>query len=134
MNIGTDFGWMLANVEVKVRAIVTAGFAKLVEDVNQYPAVMYRPTAIGIWCSKLDAMEPNMVMSNPLVLTISPTNSPAVSRSLPWKSVACNSNIACASNVPRMPPTHCAQENARKDCLDSCPLRWNARDTIGLKW
>ena len=40
MNIGTLLGRMPANVSVSVRAIVTAGFAKLVDDVNQYAAAM----------------------------------------------------------------------------------------------
>ena len=35
MNIGADAGAMPANVFDRVRAIVTAGFAKLVDDVNQ---------------------------------------------------------------------------------------------------
>ena len=34
-NIGALLGRMPANVLVSVRAIVTAGFAKLVDDVNQ---------------------------------------------------------------------------------------------------
>lgn len=36
---------MPENVSLSDRAIVTAGFAKEVEDVNQYAAVMYAPTA-----------------------------------------------------------------------------------------
>ena len=35
MNIGADDGSMPAKVSVSVRAIVTAGLAKLVEEVNQ---------------------------------------------------------------------------------------------------
>ena len=35
MNIGALLGLMPAKVLVNVRAIVTAGFAKLVDDVNQ---------------------------------------------------------------------------------------------------
>ena len=36
---------MPVKVSVNILAIVTAGFAKLVEDVNQQPAVMYNATA-----------------------------------------------------------------------------------------
>ena len=36
--------FILENVSLNVRAIVTAGFAKLVEAVNQYAAVMYNAT------------------------------------------------------------------------------------------
>jgi hypothetical protein len=35
MNIGADDGSMPVNVSDSVRAIVTAGLAKLVDDVNQ---------------------------------------------------------------------------------------------------
>jgi len=40
-------GRMPENVSVAARARVTAGLAKDVEAVNQYPAVMYAPTAYG---------------------------------------------------------------------------------------
>jgi hypothetical protein len=39
-NGGTSTGRMPVNVFVVARAIVTAGFAKDVEDVNQYAAVI----------------------------------------------------------------------------------------------
>ena len=35
MNIGTDWGAMPANDSLKARAIVTAGFASDVDEVNQ---------------------------------------------------------------------------------------------------
>jgi hypothetical protein len=41
---------MPANVVVNPRASVTAGLAKDVDDVNQYAAVMVRPTSHGIAC------------------------------------------------------------------------------------
>ena len=40
MNAGADDGLMPANVLLSVRAMVTAGLAKLVDDVNQYAAAM----------------------------------------------------------------------------------------------
>ena len=40
MNTGALEGRIPANVSVSMRPIVTAGFAKLVDDVNQYAAVM----------------------------------------------------------------------------------------------
>jgi hypothetical protein len=61
---------MLANVSVKDLAIVTAGFAKEVEEVNQYPAVIYRPTAIGMWSSFLAEIDPKMVNRRPKVATL----------------------------------------------------------------
>ena len=41
-------GEIPAKVSLKDRAILTAGFAKLVEDVNQYAPVIYIPTIAGI--------------------------------------------------------------------------------------
>jgi hypothetical protein len=40
MNMGALDGAMPEKVSVRVRPIVTAGFAKLVEEVNQYAAAM----------------------------------------------------------------------------------------------
>ena len=45
INPGALIGAIPENVLVKLRARVTAGLAKDVEAVNQYPAVMYKPTA-----------------------------------------------------------------------------------------
>jgi hypothetical protein len=45
MKATTPLGAIPANVSDSERANVTAGFAKEVEAVNQYAAVMYRPTA-----------------------------------------------------------------------------------------
>ena len=47
MNPGVSAGRIPANVSLAARARVTAGFAKEVEDVNQYAAAMYAPTANG---------------------------------------------------------------------------------------
>src|SRR5207253_3811651 len=44
-NIGTLLGAMPAKVSLSMRPIVTAGLAKLVDDVNQYAATMYPATA-----------------------------------------------------------------------------------------
>ena len=44
MNAGTCSGAIPENVSVKERAIVTAGFAKDVDAVNQYAAAIYSPT------------------------------------------------------------------------------------------
>ena len=45
MKAGASVGDIPEKVFVRVRAMVTAGFAKEVEAVNQYPAVINRPTA-----------------------------------------------------------------------------------------
>jgi hypothetical protein len=44
---GASVGRMPENVFETVRASVTAGLANDVDDVNQYAAVMYAPTANG---------------------------------------------------------------------------------------
>ena len=44
-NVGTSTGRIPANVSESDRAIVTAGFANDVDEVNQYAAVMYAATA-----------------------------------------------------------------------------------------
>jgi len=45
MNANTPPGAIPAKVSDKARPIVTAGLANDVEAVNQYAAVMYKPTA-----------------------------------------------------------------------------------------
>ena len=47
MKAGACTGAMPEKVSVQLLATVTAGLAKEVEAVNQYAAVMYRPTAQG---------------------------------------------------------------------------------------
>ncbi len=59
---------MPANVSVKERASVTAGFAKEVEAVNQYAAVMYAPTANGTTAAR-DREHPQIAASNPKLAT-----------------------------------------------------------------
>ena len=45
MKPGACAGMMPEKVSVRLRATVTAGLAKEVDEVNQYPAVMNSPTA-----------------------------------------------------------------------------------------
>ncbi len=45
MNIGAEDGLIPAKLSERVRAMVTAGLAKLVEDVNQYAPAIQNPTA-----------------------------------------------------------------------------------------
>ena len=47
MNIGADEGLMPANVSDIILAIVTAGLAKLVEEVKKYAPAIHTPTANG---------------------------------------------------------------------------------------
>src|SRR5215470_3918559 len=66
-NPGTDDGSMPAKVLLRVRAIVTAGLAKLVDDVNQYAAAMYPATANGASETRPDRTTPKMTSSKPSV-------------------------------------------------------------------
>ena len=45
MNIGAEDGLMPAKLSENMRAVVTAGLAKLVDDVNQYAPAIHAPTA-----------------------------------------------------------------------------------------
>src|ERR1700735_3018808 len=47
INAGASAGLMPENVSETARASVTAGLANDVDDVNQYAAVIYAPTAKG---------------------------------------------------------------------------------------
>ena len=62
------------NVSVNIRAIVTAGFAKEVDEVNQYPAVINKATPIATECSSFFLIN-NIVNSKPEVARISLTKS-----------------------------------------------------------
>jgi len=59
---------MPAKVFVAARATVTAGFAKEVEAVNQYAAVMYAPTAKGT-AELRTRTHPQTTQSKPMVAT-----------------------------------------------------------------
>ena len=52
---------MPENVSLNVHAIVTAGFAKLVEALNQYVAVMYNATSVGT--ASVLCFNPNNIVS-----------------------------------------------------------------------
>ncbi len=64
MNPGAEAGAIPEKVSVMVRAIVTAGLAKLVDEVNQYAAVMYPPTAKATRSALLERTVPKTMTSN----------------------------------------------------------------------
>ena len=68
MKPGASTGRMPANVSLAARASVTAGFAKDVDAVNQYAAVMYAPTANGT-APALRRAQPQMTARSPNVAT-----------------------------------------------------------------
>jgi hypothetical protein len=64
INPGTSQGRIPTNVLLSVRAIVTAGFAKEVDAVNQYAAAMYAPTANAVALDRTGE-HPQITDSNP---------------------------------------------------------------------
>src|SRR5277367_2648537 len=65
-NPGISTGRIPANVSLNPLAIVTAGLANEVEEVNQYAAVMYAPTANGTTFDRVRE-HPQITESNPNV-------------------------------------------------------------------
>ncbi|SVA07287.1 uncharacterized protein METZ01_LOCUS60141 [marine metagenome] len=103
MKTGILVGAIPEKVLVKPLAIVTAGLAKEVEDVNQYPAVMNKPTAYGTASGRV-LRQPNMVTTKPNVATNSPIHCPLPLRIVVDGSKSGLSNMACAIITPRIPP------------------------------
>ena len=68
-----EIGAIPVKVSVKIRAIVTAGFAKDVEEVNQYPAVIKNATPIAMEFSSLRRIK-RIVKTSPQVAKISLIN------------------------------------------------------------
>ena len=69
---GTDPGAIPAKVSLNARPMVTAGFAKDVDDVNQYADPMYAPTAAGAAADRPDRASEKTTMISPAVATDSP--------------------------------------------------------------
>ena len=93
---------------LNVRAIVTAGFANDVDDVNQYAAAMYAPTANGTIAERPVRTMPKMTNSRPIVATNSPSQSPPDERVCVDTLTASRSNIRLATMAPTHAPTICA--------------------------
>ena len=58
MNIGADSGAIPANVLLRVRATVTAGFAIDVDDVKKYAPVIHAATVNGTKFARFARMVP----------------------------------------------------------------------------
>ncbi len=72
---GTDDGAMPANVSLKARPTVTAGFANDVDEVHQYAAPMYAPTAQGITVDRPPRTSAKISTTSPAVATTSDSRS-----------------------------------------------------------
>src|SRR5690242_10184983 len=108
MNAGADEGRMPANVSENIRPTVTAGLAKLVDDVKKYAAPMYAPTANGATEARADRTTPKITRSKPSVATTSPSQRPPADRVFVdhWKSDS--ENIRLATPQPTTAPVTCA--------------------------
>src|SRR5437763_2160769 len=133
MNAGIDRGAMPVNVFVKVRATVTAGFAKLVDDVNQYAAPIYAPTSNGATDDRPDRAMPNTTSTSPAVATISPNHSPPPERVLVDHSTAGSEYMRLTSIAPQIPPEICSGMYASRSRRLIPPKNASARLTTGLR-
>src|SRR2546423_15513166 len=104
MNPGADDHLIPAKVLLRVRPMVTAGLAKLVDEVNQYAAPMYPATANGAADARPERTTPRMTMSRPNVATTSPTHSPLVDRAWVERLMGSRSNMMLAITAPTQPP------------------------------
>ena len=103
MNGGADTGWIPAKVSENIRATVTAGLAKLVDDVKKYAAPMYAPTA-GATTIPFRRGIRNMTDSRPRVAITSASHKSGPLRTFVDQFTAGSANIRLASIVPAMPP------------------------------
>ncbi len=104
INIGTDSGAMPANVLVRLRAKVTAGFARDVDDVNQYAPPIQTPTAKGTAEVRPERDIRKITSNNPMVATASESQMFEPVRILVDSVIASRSNIKFAMTVPIHPP------------------------------
>ena len=73
MKTGTPKGEIPVKVSENCLATVTAGFAKLVEEVNQYAEAIYEPTKTGKF-SLASSIPRKITKTNPKVANISDKN------------------------------------------------------------
>jgi len=103
MNAGASTGRIPENVFVRVRAMVTAGFANDVDAVHQYAPVMYAPTAkaTAFGCRR---EQPQMTDSRPKVATNSLNACENPARSCNENSSKGFANMTCALATPTAAP------------------------------
>jgi len=107
-NPGTEAGAMPANVSEKIRPMLIAGLAKLVELVNQYAAPMYAPTAAGAACARPVRASEKITSSRPSVATTSAKRCAPLARWFCEMLTAASANMTFAAIAPLMQPTICA--------------------------
>src|SRR5689334_15677892 len=132
-NAGTLLGAMPAKVLLNVRPTVTAGLAKLVDDVNQYAAAMYPPTANAATCARPARTTPRITMINPNVATLSLNQSAPDERVWVDTSTAGSSNMTFATIAPRHAPATWAPTYTSASVVAIPPRMRSASVTTGLK-
>src|SRR4249920_1385393 len=95
---------MPANVFERLRAIVAAGFAKLVEDVNRMAAAMYAPTAYGTADDRPVRRSPKTTRTRPRVATTSDAHNSPDDRERSASSTAGRPNVTLATTAPNAAP------------------------------
>ena len=133
MKTGTPKGEIPVKVSENCLAIVTAGFAKLVEEVNQYAEAIYEPTKTGKF-SLTNSLPRKITKINPKVANISDKNCERSCRARVEIVTAGNSKIILATIHPKTPPLICKITYAMKSVNEITFLNQNTRDTTGLKW
>src|SRR5258706_11043956 len=118
---GADYGLMPANVSENMRAIVTAGLAKLVDDVNQYAPPIHTPTANGTADARPARTQPWITNSKPIVATTSDSHSAPEERTRVDRSTAGKLNIRFTTTVPMQPPILCATEYSTASRVEIVP-------------
>ena len=123
---------MPANVSLNDLAMVTAGFANDVDEVNQYAAVMYAPTANGTAIDR-SREHPQITDNKPKLATNSLRNWAGPLRTWFEMEMAGRPNIVCARRVPVTPPRICTGTYADASARVSPPSMAAASVTAGLK-
>ena len=95
-------GLIPLKLSVNILPIVTAGFAKLVDEVNQYPAVINKATPIAIF-SLFTSFNIKIVNNNPTVAIISEKNLNTPTLSLSDHSIIGYSKYQFAVKQPNIP-------------------------------
>ena len=134
MNIGAEDGFIPANVFESMRAMVTAGLANDVEEVNQYAPPIQAPTAKGTTELRPDRTIPWMRRRRPAVATASDSQRAPDERVLVERVIARRSNMRLAITAPTQPPKTWAPTKPTASRVGSLSRIRNERVTAGLKW
>ena len=134
MNIGALAGEIPAKVSEKVRATVTAGLAKLVDEVKKYAPAMYAATASATHCSLRDLTTPTITIKRPKVAMTSDNQISHPVRSFVDQLTASSSNIRLAAIAPDMAPMSWASMKNPAVRVSICFSVLAQNVTTGLKW